>query len=266
MVEKFAPLVKRQIEYWQWQIDRFQPNNPRFRESKVQRYKSLVADFTKLLEYLNKAEGTNLHPERRWSAAASVAASAKRPTPHEIRAPLPHEAPTQTQVADDEEGGLGNLSDLPPELLAELSEGAKSATDPLVKIIQDRGGTATLDEILVDLYRKYNELGKRTLVGNKLYRLGRRKLVWAVPGKKGVYTTTPVEGGDDEQDLDNEKGSDAETSKPSSSNDSGVAGSPGNSPKAAAVGSTPTTSTLKRKLMAETTVLPLVNFPSRKES
>ncbi len=87
-----------------------------------------------------------------------------------------------------------DLSDLPTELLNELSGRAvKGENDPLVQIIIDRGGTATIDEILIDLYRKHGQIGKRILVQNKLYRLSKHGAIWPTTGRKGVYTITPPE-------------------------------------------------------------------------
>lgn len=82
---------------------------------------------------------------------------------------------------------LGNVHDLPPELLEELSI-AKSdeLEDHLVTVINAYGGEANLDQILVGLYRKFKVSQKRRFIQNKLYRMS---MVWSVEGKKGVYTT-----------------------------------------------------------------------------
>ena len=91
---------------------------------------------------------------------------------------------------ESETSGEDNLSDLPAELLAQLSGRVKKGqADPIVQIINDHGGTATLDEILIDLYRRHHEIGTRNLISNKLYRLGKLGFVKAIEGKKGVYTT-----------------------------------------------------------------------------
>ena len=84
---------------------------------------------------------------------------------------------------------LGKLDDLPEALLTELSV-TKTDTleDQLVTAINAHGGTASLDQILVGLYRKFSVIQKRRFVQNKLYRM---TMVWSVPGKKGVYTTEP---------------------------------------------------------------------------
>ena len=82
---------------------------------------------------------------------------------------------------------LGNIYDLPPELQQELSiTKTDELDDQLITVINVYGGTATLDQILVGLYRKFGISQKRRFLQNKLYRM---TMVWSLPGKKGVYTT-----------------------------------------------------------------------------
>lgn len=82
---------------------------------------------------------------------------------------------------------LGNIYDLPSELQQELSiTKTDELDDQLVTVINAYGGTATLDQILVGLYRKFGVSQKRRFLQNKLYRMA---MVWSLPGKKGVYTT-----------------------------------------------------------------------------
>lgn len=206
MVPKFAPLVKRQIEYWQHQIDRFSPDHPRYRPQKIERYQHLVNDFGHLLAYLIGQEG--------------------EPPPEPKRQPRRSIANPQHQVWEVAERAQtpppqDDLSDLPPELLAELSEGVRAEKDPLIRIIDERGGTASLDEILIDLYRKHREVGKRNLTANKLYRLSKRGLCWALPGKKGIYTTTkPLEASVSKSDSETDEGSADGSAEPSSSQSS----------------------------------------------
>ena len=86
---------------------------------------------------------------------------------------------------------IGNIHDLPQELLDELSIAtADEIEDQLVTVINAYGGTATLDQILVGLYRKFRVAQKRRFLQNKLYRMS---MVWTIPGKKGVYTTEEPE-------------------------------------------------------------------------
>ena len=161
MIENFIALVKGQIRHYETQIDRFPPSNPRTRPGQVEMYRRLVNEHRDLLTYLDgqikKTNGANKEAEK---------------------------------TVDIEISAEGNLSDLPDELLAQLSGRVKKGQDdPLIKIINDHGGTATLDDILIDLYRRHGEIGTRNLISNKLYRLGKNGLVKAVEGKKGIYTT-----------------------------------------------------------------------------
>jgi hypothetical protein len=242
MLQKFAPLVKRQLEYWQRQIDQYGPDHPRHRPAKTERYRQLVADFTDLLRHLNQIEGTNLSVETSRPARLSPEIS----KPRTAAPPPPDPAPVLSSSPSDE------FADLPAELLEQLSEGAKAQIDPVIKVINDRGGTATLDQILIDLYRATGEVHKRTMVQNKLFRLSKRDMCWSVPGKKGVYTTQKPEvlaEKPNQEQVTKSESPPAATDGPSKK-DTGVAGSPGGPVKASAVGSTPTTSTaLHRKLM-----------------
>ncbi len=97
---------------------------------------------------------------------------------------------------------LGNVYDLPKELLEELSIAkTDDMEDQLVTVINAYGGEATLDQILVGLYRKFKISQKRRFLQNKLYRM---PMVWSVGGKKGIYTTTKplVAQSDDTEDDD----------------------------------------------------------------
>lgn len=247
MLQKFAPLVKRQLEYWQRQVDQYGPDHPRYRPAKAEKYKHLVDEFTELFNHLNRVEGTDLRIELRQTRTSPDILAAKRVTPPEL--PV---APPVPPVATPASNELDEFADLPPELLAELSEGAKAQVDPVIKAINDRGGTSTLDQILIDLYRATKEVHKRTIVQNKLFRLSKRDMCWSVPGKKGVYTTQKPEAvvaepGVKEQ-PNKEEGPPAATDGPSKSN-VGVAGLPGGPIKASEVGPTPTTSTVIHRQM-----------------
>jgi len=93
---------------------------------------------------------------------------------------------------------LGSLHDLPRELREELSVArGDNLEDQLVTVINSCGGEASLDQILVGLFRKFNEVHKRRFIQNKLYRMS---MVWGVDGKKGVYTTEEPDGPPEQQD------------------------------------------------------------------
>ena len=59
-----------------------------------------------------------------------------------------------------------------------------------MQILRDKGGTASLDEIIVGLYRKFGvEKMKRQQVASKINRMESRKdLVTRIPKRRGLYT------------------------------------------------------------------------------
>lgn len=86
------------------------------------------------------------------------------------------------------------LEGLPKELLDELSEGAvpDKADAALLQVIRDRGGVASLDQIIVGIYKKTGELVKRNTLTSKLYRMSQKGTIFPVPEKKGVYSTRRI--------------------------------------------------------------------------
>lgn len=89
---------------------------------------------------------------------------------------------------------LGNVHDLPPDLLEELSiSKGDELDDQLVTVVNSYGGEASLDQILVGLFRKFGVKQKRRFLQNKLYRM---PMIWSVEGRKGIYTTSEPDDGD----------------------------------------------------------------------
>lgn len=86
---------------------------------------------------------------------------------------------------------LGDLSDLPPELVKELNVSkTDEMEDQIFTVINAYGGEADLDQILVGLFRKFAAVQKRRFVQNKLYKMIKSEMIWPVEGKKGVYAST----------------------------------------------------------------------------
>jgi hypothetical protein len=255
MLEKYIRTVKSQLGYFDGQVRKWSrdTDRPGYDPHKLSKYQRLGNDFQDLLDYLirqRRLEYTqvdeqpsflNSQPEIEKEEKTILAATQQV-----------YELPPPTaSFADDKDD---DLSDLPPELLKELSDSFKGETDPLIRIINDRGGTASLDEILVDLFRKYREVGKRPIISNKLYRFSKRGLCAPMPGKKGFYTTDPTmlqSSGEEEEDPDSEPSG-------SSSSSAGVAGSQEGPSNPSPVGSSPSTSTFKvrRDLFASTAIPP----------
>lgn len=84
------------------------------------------------------------------------------------------------------------LDGLPEEVLAELSEAARDKLDiQILDIIKANDGFITLDQLVVRMFKQYGEVFKRANLNGRLYRMVQSKLLFAVPGKKGAYTTNP---------------------------------------------------------------------------
>lgn len=103
--------------------------------------------------------------------------------------------PSGLQFADlnlaRESDGIEDLDGLPDELIQELSVTDGDRLDfTIYTIIEELGGIASLDQLLIALYRKTGEVHKRPNVNSRLYRLTTRGgELFNVPGKKGVYAT-----------------------------------------------------------------------------
>jgi hypothetical protein len=83
----------------------------------------------------------------------------------------------------------GDLSDLPPELLKELSGiKADDMEQQLFTIIKSGDGQVDLDSILIELYRRFKVVETRKYLQNKLWRMAQKGMIWTVAGRKGVYS------------------------------------------------------------------------------
>ena len=81
------------------------------------------------------------------------------------------------------------VSDLPEELLKELSlSDADKSEYQIRELIEELGGIASLDRLIVEIYRKSGDITKRTTLTSRLYRMSQKGLVFSVPGRKGVYS------------------------------------------------------------------------------
>lgn len=82
-----------------------------------------------------------------------------------------------------------DLSDLPPDLLSELSV---ARADPLeaqiVSVLQACGGSADLDGILIGLYRKFQTVQKRRPLQNKLWRMVRKGDLRKAKAERGIFS------------------------------------------------------------------------------
>ncbi|HWA91405.1 MAG TPA: hypothetical protein VG889_15320 [Rhizomicrobium sp.] len=93
-------------------------------------------------------------------------------------------------------GTGGNLSDLPDELLKELRLGPRTSLDAqILDVFRALGGTATLDDVLIGLYRMFAVVQKRRFVQNAIWRMIRKGHLTAQKGKRGSFALASVPQG-----------------------------------------------------------------------
>lgn len=101
-----------------------------------------------------------------------------------------HNSPIKTK-ANQLTLSFEEIKDLPEELLNELSISDSDKTEYVIQgIINENGGVASLDKILVGLYHKTKEVYKRTALTSRLYKMVQKEMAYNVPNKKGVYSTS----------------------------------------------------------------------------
>lgn len=86
---------------------------------------------------------------------------------------------------------FGDLGDLPEALLRQIPATRIDETEQeIVDVIKGMfGGVASVDEVLVGLYRQTGTIHERKKLASKLYRMvsSRPPLLEAVPKKRGIY-------------------------------------------------------------------------------
>jgi hypothetical protein len=81
-----------------------------------------------------------------------------------------------------------NLSDLPAELLSELSATQLDVLErQMLAVLEALGGSGDLDQILIGLYRKFGVVQKRRFTQNKLWRMVRKGQVKKPKGARGLF-------------------------------------------------------------------------------
>lgn len=83
----------------------------------------------------------------------------------------------------------GDLSDLPTELMKELS-GVKvdDLEQQIYTVIKSGGVEVDLDAVLIELFRRFQVVQTRKFLQNKLWRMAQKELIFSVPSRKGVYS------------------------------------------------------------------------------
>lgn len=84
---------------------------------------------------------------------------------------------------------FGDLSDLPPAVLEQLN---LTKIDELEGQMRDiiaaaDGSEVSIDQIIIELYRRHKVVQERRYILNKLYRMAQKGIVHGVEGRKGLY-------------------------------------------------------------------------------
>ena len=163
ILSKYQALVNEHIAVQEKLARRFAPEAKGANEFRHSLHQSNVERFKELAAALEEAD-------KQLAAAPVVSAPSANP-------------PVLTL-------SLNEIADLPEELRGELSESAipDKLEMAILGVLEDRGGIASLDQILVGIYRKTAEITKRTTLTSRLYRMTSKNSVHTVPNKKGVYS------------------------------------------------------------------------------
>lgn len=83
----------------------------------------------------------------------------------------------------------GDISDLPPSVIAELN---LTKIDELEQQMRDivaagDGSEVGLDPIIIELWRRHKVSHPRRFIMNKLYRMAQKGIIESVEGRKGAY-------------------------------------------------------------------------------
>lgn len=90
----------------------------------------------------------------------------------------------------EEIGKIENINDLPPEIIKELSQAEKldKMEEKIINLITyTYDKIANIDEIIVGMYRNYGIIKTRDYYVGKLYKMVRKKVLFSMPKKKGIY-------------------------------------------------------------------------------
>ncbi len=81
-----------------------------------------------------------------------------------------------------------DTSDLPPELLKQLSGGQSDKLDSqIITVLKACNGSADLDQMLIGLFRRFGIIQKRRFLQNKLWRMVRKGQIHRTENARGIF-------------------------------------------------------------------------------
>lgn len=177
-LSEFLPFVKAQIAHNERCLKKFKVNSRGWRDCNKR-----VTQFTQLHDVIEQQDLDS-----------------------PAQPPLNEKLPRLNLLPSDLEG-------LPPELVAELAISESDQADfQILAAVEANGGIASLDQILIRLFKTTGEIHKRSRLNSKLYRLSQKGMLKSVPGKKAVYAlslfdTDSIADTSDETDEERENDS-----------------------------------------------------------
>jgi len=189
----FEDFLKRQIHYHDkaaWK----NKDNP----SQVSFHSEYRDTFQKLLDACKAASTRLLEQEKKLVSLLDESAELKA---LKLSTPIVSRGDPYELTQDD-------LRGLPKELLEQLNIPVADQSEKLIiDLIAGAGGVLSFSKLMIGIYRISGEIPQKRTLQGKVYRMIDKKLIFKVPGKKGLFTTeqmpdsgeTDAEG--DDQDL-----------------------------------------------------------------
>lgn len=169
IIDKYELFIKEQVEYQERKASYFKRKDDLLRAE-------TYADRAKLFKEM-------------WSEVSTALEDAS----------LPESTEASLHLTPDE------IKDLPPELIKELGiTDSERKEFLLLELIEKLGGIASINKLLVGIYRETGEVERRTRLVARLYRMQQKGMLYSAPERKGVYSLKPipVESFDSEEEED----------------------------------------------------------------
>lgn len=176
MLEKYAKFVKENHEFHDRRAREFERSSP----TRSRRHRETADTLSQLLADLAAIDAT---PSLEVKSPYATPAPAKK---------------SRFSLTEEEIVGL------PHELIQELNLSAGDRAEfAILSLLEESDGPLSLDKLLIGLYRRTGEIHKREKLTARLYRMAQKNLVYAYPGKKGIYALEPP-AGSESQSADHE--------------------------------------------------------------
>jgi hypothetical protein len=134
-----------------------------------------------------------IHEHRRVTESDSDPISSRA---HAWAAQLLDAALLDPSTNDRQDRPVPEKTDLPPELIRQLSSAKPRKKDLLADrvcmVLAESKRVLRIDDLLVEIWKRWDEVTPRDLLTRKLWTLSSRRLVYPVPGIQGGYVASQV--------------------------------------------------------------------------